>query len=204
MPPTGSTGWSKRILAGPRSSCSAIQPAKSQIFSFQKVSFEISGRKSHRKQTACDGFCYVCTLYNTVSQTQSPREGARFCAVQAFCPASKALAQCEFTSLEQFNLQKGEPPSGRRHQNKRTPFLIVPIGTFSEPCELSGTQADSGSCPPVVFYASNRLISSISVICFVICGACSPSCIGLSTLPMSRYTILILCPAEREYFKRNT
>ena len=84
---------------------------------------------------------------------------------------------------------------------KKPPFsLIVPIGTFSEPCELSGTQADSGSCPPVVFYASNRLISSISVICFVMCGACSPSCIGLSTLPMSRYTILILCPAEREYF----
>src|SRR5699024_7557502 len=62
------------------------------------------------------------------------------------------------------------------------PDLIVPIGTFSEPCELSGTQADSGSCPPVVFYASNRLISSISVICFVMFGACSPSCIGLSTL----------------------
>lgn len=29
---------------------------------------------------------------------------------------------------------------------------------------------------------------------------CSPSCIGLSTLPVSRYTILTLCPAEREYF----
>ena len=75
-----------------------------------------------------------------------------------------------------------------RNKSKKTSnsFLIVPIGTFSEPCKLPGTQADSGSCPPVVFYASNRLISSISVICFVICGVCSPSCIGLSTLPMSR------------------
>ena len=55
-------------------------------------------------------------------------------------------------------------------QNKRMPCLAAPTGTFSEPRELSGTQADSGCCPPVVLYASNRLISSISVICFIMRG----------------------------------
>ena len=30
-------------------------------------------------------------------------------------------------------------------EKKRSLRLIVPTGTFSEPCELSGTQADSGS-----------------------------------------------------------
>ena len=102
---------------------------------------------------------------------------------------------------DKIKFQTATTASGRdRPLEMISPLLIVPTGTLFEPTELSGTQADSGSCPPVVFYASNRLISSISVICFVICGACSPSCIGLSTLPMSLYTILILCPAEREYY----
>ena len=45
-------------------------------------------------------------------------------------------------------------------------------------------QADGGSHPPVCFHASNRLISSISVICLVMRGASSPSCIGQSIPPM--------------------
>ena len=55
---------------------------------------------------------------------------------------------------------------------------MVPIGTFSEPSEC--------------FHASNRMISSFSVIAFVMRGAGSPSRIGVSSAPMCWYTIRTL------------
>ena len=79
-----------------------------------------------------------------------------------------------------------------RCQKKRAALLMVPIGTFSEPGELSGTEADGFRRPPLCFYANNRMISSFSVICFAMCGAWSPSRMGVSRAPMSRYTIRTL------------
>ncbi len=45
---------------------------------------------------------------------------------------------------------------------KKPQFLpMVPIGTFSEPCDLSGTEADGGSRLPQCFYAGNRIICDL-------------------------------------------
>lgn len=77
-------------------------------------------------------------------------------------------------------------------EKQRTRFLMVPIGTFSEPGEFSGTEADGGSRPPLCFHASNRMIASFSVISLVMHGAWSPSRMGMSSAPMSRYTIRTL------------
>ena len=53
-----------------------------------------------------------------------------------------------------------------RSKKRKTRLLMVPIGTFSEPGELSGTEADGGSRPPLCFHASNRMIASFSVSSF--------------------------------------
>ena len=53
--------------------------------------------------------------------------GRRVCAVQAFLPQAKILAEAEFTSAEHFNHRRVEAASGRRNPQKRTsigcPFL---------------------------------------------------------------------------------
>ena len=116
----------------------------------------------------------------------------RECAVQAFSPQAKTLAQGWLCQPEHSDTKGWSGPSGGEIQNKRTSFLMVPIGTFSEPGELSGTEADGGSRPPLCFHANNRMIPSFSVICFVMCGAESPSRMGVSSAPMSRYTIRTL------------
>ena len=85
-----------------------------------------------------------------------------------------------------------EPPCGGGTHKKGHLLLMVPIGTFFEPGELSGTEADGGSRPPLCFHANNRMISSFPVICFAMCGAWSPSRMGVSSAPMSRYTIRTL------------
>ena len=75
---------------------------------------------------------------------------------------------------------------------------MIPIGTFSEPGELSGTEADGFRRPPLCFHASNRIIASFSVISLVMRGAWSPSRMGVSRAPISRYTIRTLWPAEHQ------
>ena len=92
----------------------------------------------------------------------------------------------EGASAEHLKYQRVAAVKGRRNKIKRTSFRMVPIGTFFEPGELSGTEADGGSRPPLCFHANNRMISSFSVICFAMCGAWSPSRIGVSRAPMSR------------------
>ena len=77
-------------------------------------------------------------------------------------------------------------------KKKDTTNLMFPIGTFSEPGGSLGIEADGGSRPPLCFHANNRIISSFSVICFATCRAESPSRIGVSSAPMSRYTIRTL------------
>ena len=60
--------------------------------------------------------------------------GRRLCAVQAFWPEAKTLAQAEFISAEHCDHRRVEPPFGRRNPKKKdTPcgvsfFLVDLIG----------------------------------------------------------------------------
>lgn len=56
------------------------------------------------------------------------------------------------------------------------------------------------SALPGAVYASILMSSSLLVIGDAMRVAVSPACIGLSSVPMSRYTIRMLWYAEREYF----
>ena len=132
------------------------------------------------------------------------RDYCRRTAKRPFWAAARVRRTSVFTAGE--NLGAGAalptpsiqiPKGGSRlwrlePKKKDMTFLMVPIGTFSEPGELSGTEADGGSHPPLCFHANNRIISSFSVICFATCRAESPSRIGVSSAPMSRYTIRTL------------
>ena len=120
-----------------------------------------------------------------------PSGRRRRCAVQAFWPLAKTLAQAEFTSAEHCNRRRVKAAKPKS-KTKSSCFLMVPIGTFSEPGELSGTEADGGNRPPLCFHASNRMIASFSVISLAMRGAWSPSRMGASSAPMSRYTIRTL------------
>lgn len=46
--------------------------------------------------------------------------GRRICAVQAFSPEAKTLAEGQFTCPEHFNYRRVEPPSGRRNPKRKT------------------------------------------------------------------------------------
>ena len=55
-----------------------------------------------------------------------PSGGWRLCAVQAFSPQAKILAQAEFISAEHLNHRRVEPPFGRRNpKEKDTCFADV-------------------------------------------------------------------------------
>ena len=54
--------------------------------------------------------------------------GRRFCAVQAFSPAAKTLAQAEFISAEHFQEKGGggfQPPKPKRRTSFRMSFFLV-------------------------------------------------------------------------------
>ena len=70
--------------------------------------------------------CHVLT--KKIHHGMGPRTaGRRVCAVQAFLPQAKILAEAEFTSAEHFKHRRVKAASGRRNPQKRTsrgcPFL---------------------------------------------------------------------------------
>lgn len=85
------------------------------------------GNKKSPGAILLQGFSLFCAEKRCEHRPGPRKAGWRVCAVQAFLPQARILAEGKFTCPEHFNHRRVEAASGRRNPQKRTssgcPFL---------------------------------------------------------------------------------